>query len=53
MSKEEVALELVKLSLHDALRNAAEKNDYDTPKITIDLYNQIFSSIQVSEPDKS
>lgn len=53
MSKEEVTLELVKLTLHHAIRNAAEKNDFDTPKITIDLYNQIFSSIQVSEPDKS
>lgn len=53
MSKEEVTLELVKLTLHDAIRNAGNQRNFDTPQIAIDLYNQIFSNIQVSEQSKS
>lgn len=52
MSKEEVTLELVKLALPGAIKQAGFKNNHDIPQITIDLYNQIFSNIQVSEQNK-
>ncbi len=52
MSKEEISLELVKLALPGTIKQANLKQNYDIPQITIDLYNQIFSNIQVSEQNK-
>lgn len=46
MSKEEIALELLKITLHDAKFKASEKGNFDTPQIVIDLYNQIFDGIK-------
>ena len=52
MSKEEIALELTKLSYNDTTKNNGVKGNFDTKSIVTDLYNYIFSNIQVSEENK-
>ena len=47
MSKEELALELTKLSYKDVVHAEGNKGNYDAKKIVADLYNHIFSNLQV------
>lgn len=52
MSKEEIALELAKLSFDSALKKARESGAVpDGQKIVTDLYNYIYTNINV-EPSK-
>ncbi|MBD5550449.1 MAG: hypothetical protein HDQ96_04630 [Lachnospiraceae bacterium] len=52
MSKDEIALELVKLSYKDALHKAGNEGKYDVEQIVTDLYNYVLKNIEYSERNK-
>lgn len=52
MSKEEIALELTKLSYKDAVHRAGADGKYDIEKIVTELYNYILNNVNHSEPSK-
>lgn len=50
MSKEEIALELTKLSFDSALKKVKERGEIpDGQKVVIDLYNYIYNNINVEQ----
>lgn len=51
MSKDEIALELTKLSYKDALHKAGNQGNFDVEKIVTDLYNYILKNLD-SEQNK-
>lgn len=52
MSKEEIALELIKLSYSDFVKSCGRDGEFDIKSITIDLYNHYLSNIQEPEHGK-
>lgn len=53
MSKEEIALELTKLSFSSALKKAEECGEIpDGKNVVTDLYNYIFTNIKCAERNK-
>lgn len=53
MSKEEIALELTKLSFDRAIKNEEKSGKIpNAEKVVTDLYNYIFSNISNSEQGK-
>ena len=52
MSKEEITLELVKLSYSDVIKANGHADNFDPKSIVTDLSNYIFSNIKVSEESK-
>lgn len=53
MSKEEIALELTKLSFDSALKKVHERGEIpDGQKVVTDLYNYIFANVTCEEQNK-
>lgn len=53
MSKEEIALELTKLSFDSTIKKANERGEIpDGQKVVTDLYNYIFANVTYEEPNK-
>ena len=53
MSKEEIALELAKLSFNSAIDKAVSDGEVpDGQKVVTDLYNYIYGNLKVSEGSK-
>lgn len=52
MSKEEIALELAKLSFSAALKKEYNGEIPDAQKVVTDLYNYIFANISCEEQNK-
>lgn len=52
MSKEEIALELTKMSYTDFVKSRARDGEFNIENLTINLYNHYLSNIPEPEHDK-
>lgn len=52
MSKDEIALELTKLSYPYVIKNENAKGNYNAKEAITDLYNHIFTNIKEPEQNK-